>query len=120
MNAQKKTLALVLGGTVAATAALSPASAAENPFALKPLASGYMVADNHEGGEKMKDGKCGTGKCGSSMKKKKAAAEEKAKEGNCSAEKAKEGNCSSDMKAKEGACSGEKKAKEGSCGGEKK
>lgn len=119
MNAQKKTLALVLGGAVAATVAMSPASATENPFALKPLASGYMVADNHEGGEKMKDGKCGTGKCGSSMKKKKAAAEEKAKEGNCGGEKAKEGSCGGEKKAKEGSCSAEK-AKEGSCGSEKK
>jgi len=119
MNAQKKTLALVLGGAIAATVSMSPVNAAENPFALKPLAAGYMVADNHDAGEKMKDGKCGSGKCGSSMKKKKAAAEEKAKEGNCSAEKAKEGSCSGEKKAKEGNCSAEK-AKEGSCGGEKK
>lgn len=118
MNAPKKTLALVLGGAFAATAAIAPASAAENPFALKPLATGYMVADNHEGGEKMKDGKCGTGKCGSSMKKKKTA-EEKAKDGNCGSEKGKEGSCGSEKKAKEGNCSAEK-AKEGNCGSEKK
>jgi uncharacterized low-complexity protein len=113
MNAQKKTLNLVLGSAFAASVAIAPlASAAENPFVLKPLASGYMVADSHEGGEKMKDGKCGTGKCGSSMKKK---AEEKAKEGSCGADKAKEGACSADKKAKEGNCSAEK-AQEGKCG----
>lgn len=101
MNAQQKTLALVLGSAFAATVAITPASAAENPFALKSLSSGYMVADNHDAGEKMKEGKCSTGKCGSSMKKK-AAAEAKAKEGNCSADK----------KAKEGSCSGDKKSME--------
>jgi uncharacterized low-complexity protein len=124
MNAQKKTLALILGTAMGASVAMSPVSAAENPFALKPLASGYMVADNADGGEKMKDGKCSTGKCSSSMKKKKAKAEEKAKEGNCSAEKAKEGNCSAEKKAaadkaKEGNCSANK-AKEGNCSAEKK
>lgn len=112
MDVQKKTLALVMGGTLAASVAIAPAAAAENPFALKPLASGYMVADNH-GGDKMEDGKCGSGKCGSSMKKK----TEKAKEGNCGSEKGKEGSCSSE-KGKDGSC-GSEKAKEGSCGGEK-
>jgi uncharacterized low-complexity protein len=112
MKAQQKILAVVIGGAFAASA--GAANAAENPFAFKPLASGYMVADNHAGGEKMKDGKCGTGKCGGEMKKK-AATGEKAKEGNCSAEmKDKEGNCSAEMKAK-----AEEKAKEGKCGGEK-
>ncbi len=99
MNAQKKSLALVLGGAFAASIAAAPLSgAAENPFSLKPLASGYMVADNQGAGDKMKDGKCSTGKCGSSMKKK--------------AEKAKEGNCSAEKKAKEGNCSAEKKGME--------
>ncbi len=99
MNAQKKTLALVLGGAFAATIGAAPVAAAENPFALKPLASGYMVADHHEGGEKMKDGKCGTGKCGSEMKKKKES-----KEGNCGADKkGKEGNCGADKKEGDGA-----------------
>ncbi len=118
MNAQKKTLAVVIGSAFAASLATAPVvNAAENPFAAKSLGAGYMVADNHEG-EKMKDGKCATGKCGGSMKKKTKAkaAEEKAKEGNCSAEmKDKEGNCSAEMKAK-----AEEKAKEGNCGGEKK
>lgn len=109
MKAQNKTLALVLGGAVAATVAMSPVSAAENPFALKPLASGYMVADNSATGDKVKDGKCSTGKCSSSMKKK-AKAEEKVADGNCSADKkAKDGNCSADKKAKDGNCSADKK-----------
>ena len=105
MNKTQQTLALLVGGAFAASVATT-AVAAENPFAIKSLASGYMVADAHE---KMKDGKCGTGKCGAGMKKK----AEKAKEGACSAEKAAEGKCSAE-KAAEGKCSAEK-AKEGSC-----
>jgi len=128
MNAQKKTLAVVMGGAFAASLAVAPVVHAEqNPFAAKSLGNGYMVAEAD--GEKMKDGKCATGKCSSNMKKKakaKAAAE-KAKEGNCSAEmKDKEGNCSAEMKAKaeadakakEGNCSAEK-AKEGKCSANK-
>lgn len=130
MKTQNKALVLALGSAFAATLATAPVvHAAENPFAAKSLASGYMVADASDTGEKMKDGKCGTGKCGASMKKKmkeKAAVEAKAKEGNCSAEmKDKEGNCSAEMKAaadaktKEGNCSGEKKSTEGKCSAKK-
>ncbi|MFM9914065.1 MAG: hypothetical protein ACKVN9_11080 [Methylophilaceae bacterium] len=105
MNAQKKTLAIVLGGTFAASLAMSPVvNADQNPFAVNALTKAYQVAD-------AKDGKCGTGKCGADKKK---AMEEKAKEGSCSADKAKEGSCSAD-KAKEATCSADKKAKEGSC-----
>ena len=114
MNAQKKTLALVLGGAFAAAVGVTPiANAAENPFALKPLSSGYMVADHHEG-EKMPDGKCGTGKCGSNMKK------QKAEEGKCGAKEGKEGSCGADKKAKEGNCGADKGSKEGNCGADKK
>ena len=114
MNAQQKTMALVLGGIFSASIVAAPAvHAADNPFAIKSLASGYMVAeaDQAADGEKMKDGKCSTGKCSASKKK---AMKEKAKEGNCSAEmkakadKVKEGNCSAEMKAKEGNCSASK------------
>ena len=125
MKTQNKALVLALGGAFAASLASAPiAGAAENPFAAKSLASGYMVAeaDMAKDGEKMKDGKCGTGKCGASKKKMK----EKAKEGNCSAEmKDKEGNCSAEMKAKadakakEGNCSSEMKSSEGKCGAKK-
>jgi uncharacterized low-complexity protein len=89
----KKSLIAAAAGTafVAGMAATSLAAAAENPFALSSLSSGYQVADNHakpvEGkcgakkeGEmkaaegkcgnapKMKDGKCGEGKCGGAKK----------------------------------------------------
>ena len=89
----KKTLiAAAVGSAFAAGLAAAPAaSAAENPFALKGLSSGYPVADHHgakpaEGkcgakpgakpmdgkcgnAAKMKDGKCGEGKCGGAVKK---------------------------------------------------
>ncbi len=113
MNAQKKTLAIVLGGTFAASLAMSPVvNADQNPFAMNALTKAYQVAD-------AKDGKCGTGKCSAAKKK---AMEEKAKEATCSAEMkaAKEGNCSAEMKAKEATCSADKKAKEGSCHADKK
>lgn len=109
MKASTKSLAIVLGGAFAASVAATSVNAAGNPFAIKSLSSGYMVADNH--GDKMKDGKCGTGKCGA---EKKAKAD---KEGSCSAEKGKEGSCSAE-KGKEGSCSAEK-GKEGSCHAEK-
>lgn len=118
MQSSKKTLAVVIGSAFVASVAATTIHAAENPFAIKSLSSGYMVAD----ADKMKDGKCGTGKC--SAAKKKQMMEEKAKEGSCSAAKMKDGSCSADKtaaadKAKEGSCSADK-AKEGSCHADKK
>lgn len=107
MNKTQKSIALALGGAFALSMAATTVNAAENPFALKTLSSGYQVADHHE--EKMKDGKCGTGKCG---------AEKKAGEAKCSAEKAAEAKCSAE-KAGEAKCSAEK-MKEGTCSAEKK
>jgi uncharacterized low-complexity protein len=107
MNKTQKTISLAIGSAFALSIAATTVNAAENPFAMKSLSSGYQVAEHHE---KTKDGKCGTGKCGSSMKKE--------AEGKCSADKAHEGKCGGD-KATEGKCSAEK-AHEGKCGGEKK
>lgn len=111
MNNTQKTIALAISSAFALSIAATTVNAAENPFAVKSLSSGYQVADHHE--MKAKDGKCGAGKCGANKKK-----TEKMKEGACSAEKMKEGACSAD-KAKEGACSAEK-MKEGACSAEKK
>ena len=83
---------------VSSMAASTTVLAADNPFEIADLDSGYMLA----GGEKAEEGKCGEGKCGG----------DKAKEGSCGGEKAEEGKCG------EGKCGGDK-AKEGSCGGEK-
>jgi uncharacterized low-complexity protein len=107
MNKTQKSIALALGGAFALSMAATTVNAAENPFALKTLSSGYQVADHHE--EKMKDGKCGTGKCGAEKKAGEAkCSAEKAGEAKCSAEKAGEAKCSAE-KMKDGACSAEKK-----------
>ena len=115
MKTSNKTIALALSGAFALSIAATTINAAENPFAIKSLSSGYQVAD----AEKMKDGKCGTGKCGAD--KKKAMEKEttgKAAEASCGADKAKEGSCHAD-KAAEAKC-GADKAKEGSCHADKK
>ncbi|MGD8643065.1 MAG: low-complexity protein [Chromatiales bacterium] len=92
-------VALVTSMTALPAAA---AQAADNPFGMTKLSSGYMVAGAHMG----KEGKCGEGKCGG----------DKAKEGKCG-----EGKCGGDMKMKEGKCGegkcgGDMKMKEGKCG----
>ena len=104
MKASKKTLAVAVGGAFVASIAATSVYAAENPFAIKSLSSGYMVADAGSSADKPKDGKCGAGNCSAKMKKAAAAAKSKdaeagkAKEGSCSAEKAKEGSCHADKK----------------------
>jgi uncharacterized low-complexity protein len=119
MKTSNKTLALAVSGAFALSISAASIQAAENPFAIKSLSSGYQVADAGTDA-KMKDGKCATGKCGAN-KKKAMENEMKAKEGNCSAEmKAKEGNCSAETKAKEGNCSADMKMKDGSCSAEMK
>ena len=96
-----KPLAAALGAAFVTSLATAPvANAAENPFAMSELSSGYMVAGSH-----MKEGKCGEGKCG---------------EGKCGGDKAaagaktmEEGKCGGDKAMKEGKCG------EGKCGGDK-
>jgi len=99
---KKTLLATAVGSAFVASMAAAPiASAAENPFALSGLSSGYQVAAAHgakpvEGkcgnAAKMKDGKCGEGKCGGAKKDVKAAemnpADKKMPEGKCG-----EGKC---------------------------
>ena len=101
MNVTKKSIALAVGTTVALSLGAATVSAAENPFELTSLSSGYQVADNHEKGH---DGKCGEGKCGAEKK-----ADGKCGEGKCGAEKKADGKCG------EGKCGAEKKA-DGKCG----
>jgi uncharacterized low-complexity protein len=120
MKTSNRTLALAVNGAFALSIGAASIHAAENPFAIKSLSSGYQVADAGTTTEtKMKDGKCATGKCGANKKKDMG---KEMKEGSCSAEKMKdkEGNCSAEMKAKEGNCSAEMKAKEGKCSAEMK
>ncbi len=95
---KKKTLkpiAAALGTTLVIALAASPiANAANNPFSLTEISSGYMVADQAEG-------KCGEGKCGEGKAKNKKESEGKSRV-------AKDG----DKKSGEGKCG------EGKCGGQ--
>jgi len=93
---KKAVIATVAG--VAGALALGTALAGQNPFAVKDLGAGYVVADS-----KAKDGKCGEGKCGG--KKDEKATDGKATDGKCGGmkgEKAKDGKCG------EGKCGGKK------------
>ena len=87
-------------------------NAVENPFGMSNLPADQMQMAG-------KDGKCGEGKCGGSMKKKasKCGDSMKKKEGKCggSMEK-KEGKCGGSMEKKEGKCGDSMKKKEGKCG----
>jgi uncharacterized low-complexity protein len=98
---------LLLGGTV---------QAADNPFGLTELGSGYMqTASSHMEGKcgegkcggdmKSMEGKCGEGKCGGAMKSDSKSMEGKCGEGKCG------GAMKSDSKSMEGKCG------EGKCGG---
>jgi len=86
------TLTLATGAIVAATAALAPAvQAADNPFGMQKLDSGYQLA---AADDKKKDGKCGEGKCGATkMSGDKKPADDKKKDGSCGADKKKDGSC---------------------------
>ena len=92
----KKHVSTVLGAAVATTLA-GAASAGENPFALKELASGY--AQVAEAGKDSKEMVCGEGKCGGQKMK--------SPEMNCGAmmEQAKKSQ-TQDTKAMEGKCAG--------------
>lgn len=81
-KSDKKSMAALCGAVVTGLTAASAAGAAENPFALKDLSSGYMVVAAEE---KQKEMACGEGKCGASMMK------------------------SGDMKSVEGKCAGQMK-----------
>ncbi len=90
-----KPVAAVLGTTFAVALAASPiVNAANNPFNLTEISTGYMVADQGEG-------KCGEGKCGEGKAKNKKESEGKSRV-------AKDG----DKKSGEGKCG------EGKCGGQ--
>ncbi len=100
---KKKTLKPImaaLGTTFVVALAASPiANAADNPFSLTEISSGYMVADQDEG-------KCGEGKCGGNEDK-----DKKESEGKCGGEKSHEakdgGKKSSEGKCGEGKCGGQ-------------
>lgn len=102
----KKTLSLTLGSALASTllSAAPAIQAGENPFAMSSInTSQQMAAADGKAVEagcsaKMKEGKCGEGKCGADKMK-----DMKGKEGGCGA-KMPEAGCSGKMK--EAGCSG--------------
>ena len=101
MKSSNKAIALAVSSAFVLSIGAATINAAENPFAIKSLSSGYQVADHHE---KAKDGKCGEGKCGESMKK-------EMKDGKCG-----EGKCGhGDKDAKDGEAM-KKEMKDGKCG----
>jgi uncharacterized low-complexity protein len=107
----KTPFAIAMGASLLPLAA-NVAQAETNPFAMSELGSGYMQtaeAKPEAGADKMKDGACGEGKCGATMKKDAAASsDKKAMEGKCAGNKPSpapagdakkmEGNCGANMK----------------------
>jgi uncharacterized low-complexity protein len=90
MNISKTTISLALTAALGTTGALI---AAENPFGMQTLDSGYLH---------VADAKTGDGKCGANMK-------------------SEEGKCSGNVKSEEGKCGASKKtvetkAVDGKCG----
>lgn len=85
----KKITTVAAGAAIAASLAATNVSAAENPFGMQTLDTGYNVA--------MSEGTCGEGKCGEGK-----CGEGKAKEAKCGGNKAKEAKCG------EGKCGGGK------------
>jgi uncharacterized low-complexity protein len=102
----RRTLFAAVGTAFVAGMTAAPiASAAENPFALSGLSSGYQVADNHAA--KPVEGKCGA----------KKETETKAQDGKCGA--AKNDAKAAEMKATDKTMP-EGKCGEGKCGASKK
>jgi|TARA_B100000959_G_scaffold131265_1_gene137584 uncharacterized low-complexity protein len=84
--------ALVASFTINLT--VSPVvNAADNPFEVTSLGSGYMVVDAHEG--KCGEGKCGEGKCGDKKDSEGKCGDKKDSEGKCGEGKCGEGKCGS-------------------------
>ena len=99
-----KPLAIALGAAFVTSLTATPVvNAAENPFSMSELSSGYTVADSHM------EGKCGEGKCGGDKTK----AEGKCGEGKCGGDKA---AAEGGKAAAEGKCGGDKTKAEGKCG----
>ncbi|GAA4356269.1 hypothetical protein GCM10023151_04010 [Kangiella marina] len=118
LNKDKKKLAMIVGASIAASAAMGTAAASDNPFALNDLQAGYDLAKFDAG-----EGKCGEGKCGEDKAEKEGkcgegkCGEDKAeKEGKCGEGKCGEGKAEKEGKCGEGKCGEDKAEKEGKCG----
>lgn len=106
-NIRKPVSAAALGALFIGSVAAAPiAGAAENPFGMQSLESGYTVADRHGG-----EGRCGEGRCGGAK-----ADEKKPAEGSCGGAKTREGSCGGAAAEKEKEKTREGKCGEGRCG----
>lgn len=109
MASKKKTIGVAAGSAFVASMALAPlAYAAENPFALQNLQSGYMVAADTDTPAKAPEAKCGQGKCGGMMS---GAGTAKAGEAKCG-----QGKCGG-VKSETPPKAMEAKCGQGKCGG---
>lgn len=84
----KKPLAALIGTIFVGTLSAGAVNAAENPFALKDLATGYAQVAEAEAAKDKKETASGEGKCGAKMTKPqedKAAQPQKSMEGKCGA-----------------------------------
>jgi len=107
-----KPVAAAIGAALVGTLSAGVVNAAENPFGLQQLDSGYMQIAASD-----TEGKCGAamppeGKCGGAKATEGKCGDKKASEGEGAAEPAAEGEGGSD-KPTEGKCG------EGKCGGKK-
>ncbi len=109
---------LILAASAVLTIGLSAtsvANAADNPFSMTALSSGYMMlasADGKCGGEKTGEAKCGGEKTGEAK-----CGGDKGGEAKCGADKKGDGKCGADKKG-DGKCGADKKGdkSEGKCG----
>lgn len=122
MNRNQKSFTLALGSACVFSLLSAPTiQAAENPFGLRQLQGGYLLADAKDAHKQAEAGKCGEGKCGG--KKSAKSTDGKCGEGKCGGKKEAK---SSEGKCGEGKCGGKKAVKasdgkcgEGKCGGKK-
>ena len=111
MASKKKTIGVAVGSAFLAGVVMAPmANAAENPFALQSLQTGYMVAADTPA--KATEAKCGQGKCGGKMS---GTADQKSAEKPAEA-KCGQGKCGG-MKAETPPKTMEAKCGQGKCGG---
>ena len=114
MSNLKKSISIAMGATFAASMAASPvANAAENPFGMQNLESGYMQVAEGNCGANMGMNKDKEGKCGEGKKEAVKIIEAKCGEGKCG-----EGKKEA-IKVIEGKCGegkGMQKDQEGKCG----
>jgi len=114
MKLKKGAVAIAVGAAIGSQPLLN---ASANPFSMKELPSGYMVAHNDKASidDKSPEHTCSEGKCAEGQ----CAGYKKSSQGKCAEGKCKEGKCAgykAATKKPEGKCS-EGKCKEGKCAG---